>query len=474
MKKIALLVLAVSALTAGAQRVDDPAVMTVNGLRVPRSEFEYSYNKNGGNEGAVEEKTVEEYAEMYLNYKLKVIEAEALRLDTASDFRKEFLQYRDMQLTPYMVDEEYIDSVARSLYDRYAEKLQGKDMLRPEHILVLLKQGAPEAEARDAKAKIDSIYAALQAGADFAELAKTLSDDPASAERGGLLPWIGPGTTLKEFEEAAYKLQPGETCPPVQTPVGYHVIRMKERKQLEPFEELRPQIVKSIRQQGVEEASAEARIQKQVAASGGRLDREAVLDSVLAAHLDQPELKYLVQEYHDGLLFYQISKDQVWDPAKNDTVALEEHFKKNKKKYAWTEPRFNGYTIHSRDAKLIKPVQKLIKKNPGAKYKELLKGSFNKDSVVVVVNGPYLSKAGENKVIDHYVFGKPASKPAPKFPFSGVFGKKQAQPKSYKDVRAQVETDVQEQREAAWVESLRAKYPYTIHKEALQTVNNHK
>ena len=48
-----------------------------------------------------------------------------------------------------------------------------------------------------------------------------------------------------------------------------------------------------------------------------------MLDSVLAAHLDNPELRYLVQEYHDGLLLYEISKTQIWDPAKADTKALD-------------------------------------------------------------------------------------------------------------------------------------------------------
>ena len=134
--------LAASALSAGAQTTgDDPIVMTVNGQPVTRSEFEYSYNKNGNVEGAVEEKSVEEYAEMYANYKLKVIEAEAQRMDTAKAYREEFLTYRDMQLTPYMVDETFIDSVARDLYGRYEQQLDGKELIRPAHILILLSQG---------------------------------------------------------------------------------------------------------------------------------------------------------------------------------------------------------------------------------------------------------------------------------------------------------------------------------------------
>ena len=201
MKRILLTCLSVVALMAGAQ-TPDPVVMVINGKQITRGEFEYSYNKNGGVEGAVEQKTVPEYVDMFINYKLKVAAAESARLDTLSSFRREFLQYRDMQLTPYMVDQAYIDSVAHSLYDRTAQQLQGKDMLRPAHILLGVAQNATEAERQHVKAKADSLYAVLKAGGDFAALARSYSKDVNSGMRGGELPWIGPGMTLQAFEQA--------------------------------------------------------------------------------------------------------------------------------------------------------------------------------------------------------------------------------------------------------------------------------
>lgn len=161
----------------------DPVLMTINGKPVTRGEFEYSYNKNGNIEGAVEKKTVEEYADMFINYKLKVAAAEDARFDTLSSFKKEFLQYRDMQLTPYMVDETFIDSVARAVYQRTTEQLQGKDMLRVAHILLQVRQGASDAQREAARQKADSLYGVLHAGTDFSELAKRYSQDPGSASR---------------------------------------------------------------------------------------------------------------------------------------------------------------------------------------------------------------------------------------------------------------------------------------------------
>lgn len=466
--------LALAAMGANAQQ-DDPVLMVVNGQPVTRSEFEYSYNKNSSVEGAVEEKSLDEYVEMFINYKLKVVEAEAQRMDTAKAFREEFLTYRDMQLTPYMVDQTFIDSVAYSLYDRYRQQLNGKELIRPAHILILLSQRADEAEQREAKAKADSIYEALLNGADFATMAAEYSKDPGSAERGGQLPWIGPGATLKEFEDAAYALQPGEMCAPVLSQVGYHIIKMMERKQLEPYEELKPQIVRSLQQQNIEEASAEHRIQKIVEASNGRLTREAVLDSVLAAHLDNPELRYLVQEYHDGLLLYEISKTQIWDPAKADTKALEEYFRHNRPRYAWDQPHFKGFVLQAKNKKALKRAKKLLRDAADEDWKTIVKEQINKDSVSVMVTGPYLVHQGENKFIDRYIFGQKKTELPnnARFPFSDVTGRKLKQPRSYLDAKAAVETDAQRDAEDKWVAELRKKYSVTVFPDVLRTVNNH-
>ena len=347
MKRIFLACFSAITLAASAQSVD-PVVMTINGKPVTRGEFEYAYNKNASVEGAVEKKTVEEYAQMFVNYKLKVAAAEAARMDTLSSFQKEFRQYRDLQLTPYMVDEIFIDSVARSMYQRTSDQLAGKDMLRPAHILILVKQNASEAEKKQAEAKADSLYKVLQAGGDFASLAKAYSADKGSAVRGGELPWIGPGMTLVEFENEAYKLQTGEMSKPFLTTVGYHIVKMLERKSLAPYAEMKAEIYDNLKRQGIEEISAEKKIKKLIEASNGTLTREMVMDSLIQANIGQnPELKYLIQEYYDGLLLYEVSKGQVWDKAAADEQGLEKWYKQNKAKYAWTEPRFKGFVIYA-------------------------------------------------------------------------------------------------------------------------------
>ena len=465
---------AMFALAASAQ-VDNPVLLTVNGKDITRGEFEYSFNKNSNVEGAVEKKSVEEYVDMFINYKLKVAAAEAAKLDTLTSFNKEFKQYRDMQLTPYMVDQTFIDSVAESVYKRTADQLHGQDMLRVAHILILSNPNSSAQEKAIAKNKIDSLYHLVKSGADFAEIAKANSQDPNSAFRGGELPWIGPGMTLKQFETAAYSLKNGEISSIVHSDVGFHIVKMLERKQLEPYSELKPTLMTSLKNQGIEEISAQNRIDKIVSSSNGRLTREQVLDSIMNANIQSnPDLKYLIQEYHDGLLLYEISKKEVWDVAAADKEGLDEWFKANKKKYSWDEPRFKGFVFYSKLPKMDKKVSSVLKKNEGSDWRKALKENINVDSVVVRVTGPFLCKKGENALIDKHVFKvKKEVKNNKRYPYTGVVGNKMKKPKSYLDVKSLVLNDYQEKLEKEWVAKLRQKFSFKVDEMVLKTVNKH-
>lgn len=471
MKKIIFFTFFLSLSISVFAQVTNPVLMVVNGKEITKAEFLYSYNKNNNVEGAVEQKTIDEYVQMYVDYKLKVAEAEFLKYDTLSTFINEFRQYRDMQLTPLMIDTAFIDSIAQLQYADYKKYLKGQDLIRPAHILILLKQNATEAEKIAARNKIDSIYQVLLAGANFSELAQKISDDKGSARNGGQLPWIGPGNTIKEFEDAAYALQPGEMSAPFISPVGYHIVMMNERKALEPFEVLRSDIIKGLKQRGIEEASAEAAIKKAIDSSKGTLSREDIMQQLLARGIaENPELEYLVKEYYDGLLLYEVAKTNVWDKAANDILALDAYFKENKKVYKWEEPRFEGYVIHARDKKVIKKAKKILKKKSGDDWKTAIQKELNADSVVCQVQGPYLCKKGENKYIDALKFNGEPAKPLRKYSMYDVVGKVKKQPTVYQDVKSQVVNDYTQQLEKLWVEGLRNKYQVIINKDVLDTL----
>lgn len=474
-KKIISLCLAiVASLGAYAQHSDNPVIMHINGKPITRAEFEYSYNKNSDVEGAVEVKTVKEYADMFVNYKLKVAAAEAQHLDTLSSFIDEFRQYRDMQLTPHLIDQEFIDSVAHSVYDITKERLGGKQLLSCRHILIQVKQGADEATKALAAKHADSVYNLIVSGENFEVVAKKYSQDRGSASKGGALPWLGPGMTYKEFEEAAYALNVGETSRPFFSPAGYHIINMVARKDLEPFDELKEEIYKALKQQGIEEASSIAKIEKLMAERGW--SREEVMDSVLKARIkEDPTLEYLVQEYYDGLLLYEVAKTQVWDVAAKDETGLAAQYEANKQKYAWTEPRYRGFVFHAKNKAVLKATKKFLKTASleNEDWRRELKKTINKDSVVVVVRGPYLVKKGENKAVDNLIFKTGEKVLLKEYPHNGTYGKVLKQPSSFKDVRALVQEDYQKRLEDAWVEKLRNQFSFSINQEILDTVNKH-
>ena len=330
-RKTLVSILCAFAITAGAQ-TSDPVVMTINGQNVTRSEFEYSYNKNNGDE-VIEKTTVEQYVPLFVNYKLKVAAALDARLDTLASFKQEFAKYRDQQVRPTIVTSEDVENEARKIYDDRQKMIGDKGLIRPAHILIRLAQKASSAAQDSAKARIDSIYACLRSGADFADLATRLSQDPGSAKRGGLLPWICTGQTLKEFEDVAFPLNKGEMSKPFLSPVGYHIVKMTDRKQLEPYDSLRANIITFIEKRNLRDAIAQRKVSEMVKSSNGQLTAAEIMqqraDSL--AKVDET-MKYLIQEYHDGLLLFEVSNREVWEKAAADSVGQMKWYKKYRKK----------------------------------------------------------------------------------------------------------------------------------------------
>ena len=472
MKKIFLsFALAVIALTTAAQ--DDPIVMRINGVPVTRSEFEYNYNKNNS-EGVIDKKDVEEYVDLFVNYKLKVQAALDDKLDTLSSYQKEFRQYRDQQIRPLLVPEGAKEKECRDYYDDMLARLEGKQLIQPAHILIRLAQDASEEDRAAAKARIDSVYQVLKDGADFAELARTVSQDPGSAMRGGALPWIGPNQVVKEFEDVAYSLDKGEMSEPFLMPFGYDIVKLVDRKDLETYEELHDKIMNYLEGQGIENHLAQ-QVLDSIAGQNQKTIEQILDEKTEEFCAKDDELKYLVQEYHDGLLLFEECNSKIWEPAAKDTLALTNYFKKHKKDYAWDVPHYSGMVYYCKNAADVKAVQKLVKKLPQDKWMSSIREAFNKDSVMVRVERRVFKK-GDNPNIDLLALKDKSAelKPVKGFPNVGVFGKVLKKgPAEWTDVSNQVVNDYQRLKEDEFVAELRKRYSVEIDKEVLKTVNNH-
>ena len=450
----ALLFIAAVPFAAAAPQKDDPVIMTVNGQSVLRSEFEYSYNKNNS-EGVIDKKSVEEYVDLFINYKLKVAAALDAHYDTLTSFKQEFAQYRDQQVLPAMVTDDDMLKEAHNIYDNTVRQIGPDGLVQVAHILIRVDQKAPADDLSAAKQRIDSVYNALKQGADFAELAGKVSQDPGSARQGGLLPFVQRGQLVKEFEEVAFALKDGELSEVVQSPYGYHIILKKGHKMLEPFEEHRESILKFMEQRGIRERLAKAMVDTLVSQSDGKLTSDAIMrqkaDELSAKDAD---LKYLIREYYEGLLLYEISNKLVWDKAAKDEAGLAQYFKKNSKKYAWDEPRFKGMAYHVKDAADVEAVKQCVKKLKFEDWAEALRTTFNSDSIIRIRVEKGIFRKGD--------------------PIDAVYGKiLKKGPEDYTDVRGLVVSDYQDQLEREWVADLRRRYTFSVNNDVLKTVNNH-
>lgn len=467
--------LAVLAITTAAFAQNDPTIMTINGVPVSRSEFEYSFNKNNS-EGVIDKKSVEEYVDLFINYKLKVAAAVDAGLDTLTSFKNEFAQYRDQQVRPSFVNDEDIEAEAERIYNRtqqYVDSLGG--LINPRHILIAVNQKDPEEKRAKAKAKADSIYQALVQGADFATLAKELSDDKGSGANGGEIGWIQPNQTVPAFEKAAYALNVGEMSQPVLSDYGYHIIKMDGRKNFVPYDSVKADIITFIDRRGIREKIIDEKIEEYMKAnnydSAGKLleDRAAELSA------QDSDMANLIREYHDGLLLFEISNREVWDKAQKDEAGLANFFKKNKKRYTWDTPRFKGMAYHVKDKADVKAVKNCVKGLAFDKWAEKLRTTFNADSVKRIRVEKGLFKPGDNPLVDRDVFKKKDAevKSLPDYPIDATYGKVLKAPKEYGDVRGQVVADYQDQLEKEWVAALRKRYSVEVNQSVLATVNKH-
>jgi len=146
------------------------------------------------------------------------------------------------------------EEALRRAYEEDKQRFTEPERRRARHILITVEPGAGEDAVAAAKAKIEDIRARIAAGEDFSELAKTLSQDPGSAGKGGDLGFFQKGLMDPAFDMAAFSLAQGELSEPVRTQFGYHLIEVTEIQpaRVKPFDEVRDQLAAEAAKSGAE------------------------------------------------------------------------------------------------------------------------------------------------------------------------------------------------------------------------------
>ncbi len=221
MKKVVTLMFFSAFLSVCLAQNNDPVLMNIAGKDVTKSEFEYIWNKNNSNT-TPDMKSLPEYVDLFINFKLKVAEAETQGIDTTQAFTTELIGYRKQLITPYLTDKDAEEAMIKLCYDRLRQYTEVS------HILLAVKPDATPADTLKLYQKAMDLYKRALKGEDFAKLAKENSDD-GSKEEGG---YLGYATGLRyvfPFENAAYNTPIGKIAAPIRSQFGYHIIKVHNR-----------------------------------------------------------------------------------------------------------------------------------------------------------------------------------------------------------------------------------------------------
>ena len=648
-KKILITFLTVFPLLGQSQDDQDEILMTIHNRNITLEEFERIYHKNNSNP-SVEQQSVEEYLELFINFKLKVIEAEELGLDTTESFLREFNGYKKQLAKPYLSDKEEVqvlveEAFKRAQYDihtshilircdeyaspddtlkAYNKTIQIRDRLlagedfstvaratsddpsvktnsgdvgwftvfrmvypfetgaystpvgeismpvrsrfgyhlikvldkRPArgqvkvaHIMVLTPETMSDDEKEKTKNKIYQYYDSLKQGKDFAQIARKYSEDRGSASQGGELQWFGTGRMVSEFEEASFALvNPGEYSRPVQTAFGWHIIKLIEKKGVDNFDLLKPELENMVTRSDRSVFSRKALITKiknqydfqefpenlnifntlvdttffdkkwdpgntdrldkilfeigeteftqtdfasylERNQGGRKMDLRVLVNIKYNDFLDQailqyeedhliykfPEFKHLVQEYHDGILLFDLTDQMVWSKAVKDTAGLEAYYKDHKDNYMWDE-RLDATVYTCRDEKVANKAKEILTKKSKKKIipeqlVELIIKEFS-DSTCISFNNDTFEK-GDHSLADQMDWNTSLSENMMKddkvvFIVKNRIIKPSA--KKLNEARGLVTADYQTYLEKQWIDELRRKYTIEIDRSLLSKI----
>jgi len=202
-------------------------LITIGNEEIFAEEFLYMLSKNRNFDKPEERLSPEEFDEnfmLFVNYKLKVKEAENLGLDKTDEFYQEYEVFKEDLTQPFLIKNSLQEGELMKAYSRM------KEVVKASHILLQFPPNASQADTISVLRMAQKLKNDAENGADFNELAFEHSDDPSARDNKGSLGYFTALQMVSPFEDAAFSLQIGQISDPVLTNFGYHIIRLEDRK----------------------------------------------------------------------------------------------------------------------------------------------------------------------------------------------------------------------------------------------------
>jgi peptidyl-prolyl cis-trans isomerase SurA len=239
--------------SASAQEKNE-VIAKIGNQSVTTEEFLSNYRKNNTNVlDAKDKNTPAEYLQLYINFKLKVLEAQQLGYDTVKSFVDELKGYRQELARPYLTDVTFDEEMLKTAYHRTQYERKAS------HLMIRLNPEASPADTLAAWNKLADLRKQILAGADFNEMAAKYSEDPSAVENKGLLGYFSAFQMVYPFEDMTYRTPVGQVSEIIRSRFGYHIIKVHDER-LSPGEIKVAHIMKMFPQQASNETIAKLKL----------------------------------------------------------------------------------------------------------------------------------------------------------------------------------------------------------------------
>ena len=204
--------------------LDKEIILSVGEDQISLEEFKSIFYKNNHNDTLITKEYLDEYMQLFVNFRLKVKEAKELKYDTIPEFISELEMYRDQLAKPYLSDNQFDEKLINEAYERMQTDVSAS------HILISVSEKAIPTDTLKAYNKAIDIRNKIHKGMDFAQAAEQFSDDKSAVINGGNLGFFTVFMMVYSFESAAYNTKVGEVSKPIRTKYGYHLVKVNERR----------------------------------------------------------------------------------------------------------------------------------------------------------------------------------------------------------------------------------------------------
>lgn len=437
-------------------KANDPLLIRMDGREVRLSEFVWYFNRAGRSDD------VYQYFRRFLDFQLKVADARRLRLDTLSDFRSQSEFLKAKVLETYFMDCQLTDSYRRQLTELLTSHYSEKEWVKIDVFTYRLSQHASAQEESNAVRVMNSWMKHLD------KVGVPNETDLAWAHENGVIKpfdanvWTPANRLLKEILKIQANLPVGSWSKPFESPLGFHIVRVLERKSNIGPDNF-PEVDQYLKQQGISSPAF----------------KHSQYEAWMKGECQLPiDVQRALTQAYDGLLaMYWDQYEQSPGDENEEEInprLLKEFFEEHEKNYRWEFPHFKGAVLHCLNKKAASKIKKKLKKLPISRWKE----TFNKlqqetpeDYRGVLECG--LFQIGKNPYVDRLAFKCGTYQPHPKYPYTILIGKKLKKgPEEYTDVLSKVTKDFMRQRANDRFSQLFARFNVEINEDVLKTVNS--